>query len=853
MNSIVVHYKELALKGKNRPWFIQLLVRNLREALAGLGVKSVRSVMGRIDVDLGSAARWDEASDRIRRVFGIANFSFAGRASHDFADMAAAILADAGDRRPASFRVSARRSDKRFPFTSPQIEYEVGGLIKEATGWRVDLERAALTIHIEMMPDHAFYFFGKEPGAGGLPSGTSGRVACLLSGGIDSPVAAYRMMRRGCPVLLIHFHSYPILSRASQEKVREIVTLLTTYQLRSRLLLVPFGELQQQVLLAVAPELRVVIYRRLMLRIAEKLARRWRAHALVTGEVVGQVASQTVENLTVIAQATTLELLRPLIGMDKDEIMAEAQRLGTFPISIIPDQDCCQLFTPKHPATRARREQIEEAERALPIDEMVEAAAGAAAVEEFRFPVVQSSVAERASEETRDMMFSTVKEMSDAVKPAATVLSDRVTITSAGAVSGDLVDRLAWTAVFGPDAELRGTARWIVRSLAASAGIRPASINDLYMAMGRGDASGFTVPAINVRYTEQRPHEYVAVVLAAALREGFTGPLFIQGDHVQTNAKKYHSPDRDQEIGTLRALIKEEIEAGFYNIDIDTSTLVDLSKPTLPEQQEVNVRLAADFAAFIRNNEPPGLTVSVGGEIGEVGGKNSDVHELHAYMDGFNQALRQRGASFVGLSKISVQTGTAHGGFVNADGTVRTDVKIDLKTLAELSRVARTDYGLAGAVQHGASTLPPEAFDAFPRAGACEIHLATDFQNMVYDHPQFPAGLKSEMYAWIREHAADERKPTDTEEQFIYKARKKAIGPFKKRMWSIADEARRAIAQTLEERFTFLMQQLKIQDTSAVVSRFVRVPQRPIDREGEIVAAGGDITAAEKKAEGLAD
>jgi hypothetical protein len=222
-------------------------------------------------------------------------------------------------------------------------------------------------------------------------------------------------------------------------------------------------------------------------------------------------------------------------------------------------------------------------------------------------------------------------------------------------------------------------------------------------------------------------------------------------------------------------------------------------------------------------------------------------------MDGFNEALQQRGASLVGLSKISVQTGTAHGGFVNADGTVRTDVKIDLKTLAELSRVARADYGLAGAVQHGASTLPPDAFDAFPRAGACEIHLATDFQNMIYDHPRFPADLKAEMYAWIREHAADERKPTDTEEQFIYKARKKAIGPFKKRMWSIADEARRAIGQTLEERFTFLMEQLKIQDTSDVVPRFVRAPERAFDRENEIVAAGGAITASEKKAEGLAD
>ncbi len=249
----------------------------------------------------------------------------AARAPHDFDALAAAILSDLGDRDAASFRVSARRADKRMPFTSPEIEREVGGRIKEVKGWRVDLDHAALTIHLEMMTDDAFYFFEKEPGAGGLPTGTGGRVACLLSGGIDSPVAAFRMMRRGCSVLLIHFHSYPILSRASQEKVREIAALLTRYQLRSRLLLVPFGELQQQVLLAVRPELRVVIYRRLMLRIAEQLARAWRARALVTGEVIGQVASQTLENLTTIADATTMEVLRPLVGMDKDEIVAQAQ------------------------------------------------------------------------------------------------------------------------------------------------------------------------------------------------------------------------------------------------------------------------------------------------------------------------------------------------------------------------------------------------------------------------------------------------------------------------------------------------------------------------------------------------
>ena len=483
------------------------------------------------------------------------------------------------------------------------------------------------------------------------------------------------------------------------------------------------------------------------------------------------------------------------------------------------------------------------------------------------------------------MIFGSVKEMTEAVRPAATVLTDRVGVTNAAAVTGDLVDRLTWTAVFGGDPDLRGTARWIVRHLAAAAGIRPASIHDLYLAMGRAEAGGFTVPAINVRamtydtaravvrsaralnagafifeiarseigYTEQRPHEYAAVVLAAALREGFSGPLFIQGDHVQTNAKKYNSPDRDKEIDALRALIKEEIAAGFYNIDIDTSTLVDLSKATLAEQQQVNVTLAADFTGFIRQHEPQGTTVSVGGEIGEVGGKNSDVHELRAYMQGYNAEIARRGGSPAGISKISVQTGTAHGGFVNADGKVRTDVKIDLKTLEELSRIARTEYGLAGAVQHGASTLPLDAFDAFPRAGACEIHLATDFQNMVYEHPQFPKDLKAEMYAWIRANTTEERKPNDTEEQFIYKARKKAIGPFKQRMWSIAGDARAAIGQALEERFTFLMRQLKINDTASVVAKCVRVQAQPIDLEAEIVAAGGTITAAEKKAEGLAD
>ena len=361
----------------------------------------------------------------------------------------------------------------------------------------------------------------------------------------------------------------------------------------------------------------------------------------------------------------------------------------------------------------------------------------------------------------------------------------------------------------------------------------------------------FEIARSEIGYTEQRPHEYAAILFAAALREGFTGPLFIQGDHVQTNAKKYNSPERDKELDTLRALIREEIAAGFYNIDIDTSTLVDLDKPTLVEQQEVNVTLAADFAAYIRSVEPAGVTVSVGGEIGEVGGKNSDIHELHCYMDGLNAKLTERGVK-VGISKISVQTGTAHGGFINADGSVRKDVAIDLVALEELSTAARK-YGMGGAVQHGASTLPLEAFDAFPRVGACEIHLATDFQNMVYDHPKLPAELKAEMYAWLRTNATEERKPKDTEEQFIYKARKKAIGPFKKQLWSLPADVRAAIGQSLEERFAFLMKQLNIGGTADAVKKFVTVAPVALNREAEVLAAGGKITAAERKAEGLAD
>jgi thiamine biosynthesis protein ThiI len=398
MNSVVVHYQEIALKGRNRPWFIGRLVRNIRTALGDLDVARVVVKMGRIEIVLRSPDAWEAVAERLRHVFGIANFSRAALVPLDVDGIAKAILGDLEGVEVSTFRVSARRADKRFALTSPQIEREVGGRIKAARQWTVRLDNPELTIHIEALTGEAFYYFGKEPGPGGMPTGVSGRVVSLLSGGIDSPVATYRLMRRGCRVIPVHFHSYPILSRASQEKVREIARLLTRYQQHTRLYLVPFGEIQQQVMLAVPPPLRVVIYRRLMLRIAEAIARRAHAGALVTGEVIGQVASQTLENMAIIDGVATIPVFRPLIGMDKDEIVSEARRLGTYPISIIEDQDCCQLFTPKHPATKARHGDIEAAERSLPVDDFVRQAVDAAAIEEFNDPMLKCPIVQDSSQ-----------------------------------------------------------------------------------------------------------------------------------------------------------------------------------------------------------------------------------------------------------------------------------------------------------------------------------------------------------------------------------------------------------------------------------------------------------------------
>ena len=396
-----------------------------------------------------------------------------------------------------------------------------------------------------------------------------------------------------------------------------------------------------------------------------------------------------------------------------------------------------------------------------------------------------------------------------------------------------------------------------VLSLAYKNGIYPSSVHDFYIARGKGGFSGFTVPAINLRamtydlaraifrvarrnnsgafifeiaksemgYTNQPPYEYSAVVLAAAIKEGHQGPVFIQADHTQVNIQKFKQ-DSDKEIESLQALIAEAIEYGFYNIDIDSSTLVDLSQPTVKKQQELNFETCAKITQFIRRIEPKGITVSVGGEIGEVGHKNSTPEELRVFMQGYNERLRK---GLVGISKISVQTGTSHGGVVLQDGSIAR-VALDFDTLKTLSEIARGEFGLAGAVQHGASTLPAEAFHKFAECQTAEVHLATEFQNMIYESKHFPQELKEKIYQWLKINAVSERKEGESDEQFFYKVRKKALGPFKREIMGLPDPVRDAIAGEIEAKFEFLFKQLNVVNKKELVDKYTGL-RRVISRK----------------------
>lgn len=387
--------------------------------------------------------------------------------------------------------------------------------------------------------------------------------------------------------------------------------------------------------------------------------------------------------------------------------------------------------------------------------------------------------------------------------------------------------------------------------------IYPSSIHEFYMARGRGEFSGFTVPAINLRtmtydlaraifrvakknntasfifeiaksemgYTAQPPVEFAAVILAAAVKEEYKGPVFIQGDHFQANLKKFKE-DPQKELEVLQALIIDALAAGFYNIDIDSSTLVDLSKPSVKKQQYLNYEVCAKLTQFIRRNEPRGVTVSVGGEIGEVGHQNSTPEDLRAFMAGFKQRLRK---GLVAISKISIQTGTSHGGVVLPDGNIA-EVKLDFDTLKNLSAQARSEFGMAGAVQHGASTLPETAFHKFAECDAAEVHLATQFQNMIFENKHFPDDLRQRIYDWLKTNAASERKDDQTDDQFIYKTRKKALGPFKKEIMGLSEEIRLTITSEIEAKFDFLFKQLNNVNNRELIDKYVTL-KRVISRK----------------------
>jgi len=385
---LLVHYHEIALKARNRPLFVNQLVRNLKRATADFPVRRIQKLPGRVLLELAGENAAQEVAERVRRVFGVANCCSALRCDLDLEALKNTAAKALAGRPFQTFRVTARRAYKTFPLTSPQLNEILGTFVLERFPARVDLKNPELTLFVDILPKEAFIYLEKVRGPGGLPVGVAGRVIALLSGGIDSPVAAYRMMRRGCQVSFVHFHGAPFLDRRTQEKAREIVKLLTRYQYTSRLYLVPFGEAQQEVVVNTPAPYRVLLYRRLMARIAEHLASLEGAKALVTGESLGQVASQTLENLTVIEEAVKLPLLRPLIGMDKEEITEQAKEIGTYEISIQPDQDCCTLFVPRHPATRATMDDIGRAEMTLDLDRLVKAGAERTDLEAFTSPEI---------------------------------------------------------------------------------------------------------------------------------------------------------------------------------------------------------------------------------------------------------------------------------------------------------------------------------------------------------------------------------------------------------------------------------------------------------------------------------
>lgn len=449
--------------------------------------------------------------------------------------------------------------------------------------------------------------------------------------------------------------------------------------------------------------------------------------------------------------------------------------------------------------------------------------------------------------------WNTTEDLKKACKESLDISGGKLKILDEKRFRNETVDRLIWNAVFATEESVKNVSQWIIWEASLSLGCSSSSIHDFYISRAKDAWKDMTVPAINLRgmtydiartifktlirldagacifeiakseidYTKQRPSEYASCVLAAALREGYKGPVFIQGDHFQASAKKFGA-DPVAETEALKTLISEAIEAGFFNIDIDTSTLVDLSRPTVFDQQRANFETAAALTKHIREIEPKGVTVSVGGEIGEVGGKNSTAEELSAFIEGFNGVMDlDTKGNPVGLSKISIQTGTEHGGVVLADGSMA-KVKLDFDTLEELGKVARQQFGIGGVVQHGASTLPESAFDNFPERETLEVHLATAFQNTIYESTAFPKTLRENVYKWLKQNCGNEKKEGWTEEQFYYRTRKKGFGPFKKEMWSLTDNTKTTLMSELTKTFDMMFKKLGIEGSRKIVDKYVK-------------------------------
>ncbi|MFZ5518132.1 MAG: tRNA uracil 4-sulfurtransferase ThiI [Candidatus Zhuqueibacterota bacterium] len=362
---LLIHYSEIGLKKGNRGYFEAKLKTNILEALHDIPEKEFKNDYGRFILKLPGTAVLKHVIERLKDVIGIAYFCVGYSGDSNVDALKEQIFERLKKEDFSTFRIQTRRADKRYPLTSVDVNKIVGAKIHTDLNKPVNLENPDLTCNIEIFNKQIFFYFDRYDGIRGLPVGSSGRVVSLLSSGIDSPVASYRMMTRGCRIIFVHFHSFPFTDKASYHNAIKLTTQLMRYQSSIRLYLVPLVKVQEAIIMQAPAKLRLILYRRMMFRIAEIIAKKEKASALVTGESVGQVASQTLENILAINEVVTLPVLRPLIGLDKESIIAQAKEIDTFNISIEPYDDCCSYLVPKNPETKARLVEVHAAENGI--------------------------------------------------------------------------------------------------------------------------------------------------------------------------------------------------------------------------------------------------------------------------------------------------------------------------------------------------------------------------------------------------------------------------------------------------------------------------------------------------------